>query len=114
MVDSSPRSKRMSLRFSTNEHEIQYKTAYEDGTAQLLNISGGGCALQNLDVKVQQQEKILLLIVCEDEEDPIEIGGIVLRVEGNNVAVQFSQLSEDSKQRMIKYFAKKMRQKRAQ
>jgi len=101
----------MSLRFSIGEYTVKFKTEYEDGTAKLENISGGGCAMCNLDVKVQQHEKILLIVSCNDE-NPIEIGGTVLRVHDKYAAVQFTQLSEDNKQRLIKFFAQKQRQQR--
>lgn len=111
MEDSPKRSKRASLRFSVDSYRLRYKTEFEDGTAYLDNISAGGCAMREVSAAVELHEKILLILLCENDEQ-IEIGGVVVRVVDNGAAVRFTQLSESNKQKIVVFFAKLQRRQK--
>lgn len=112
MDGSTTRSKRASLRFTVENYTLSYKTEFEDGTATLLNISAGGCALIDLSVAVKLHEKVLLVLRCEDEV-PVEIGGVIVRMVDDLAAVRFTQFGDDMKSKVIIYFAKMQRLQKA-
>lgn len=107
---SPPRekSKRQALRFTATGHPVRYKAEFEDGKALIENVSKGGCAMSALDVALSSEEKILLLLNLD--EDILEIGAKVIRVEDGAVAVQFTDITEDYGEKIVKYFAKKQRE----
>lgn len=111
MTVQREKSKRQALRFSVSEHPVRYKTEFEDGSAVMENVSTGGCAMSSLNVQLSLQEKILLLF--DLDEDPIEIGAEVVRIENNTTAVQFTDLAEDYSSKLVKYFARKQRSSRS-
>ena len=107
----SPRrekSKRQALRFTATGHPVRYKTEFEDGEAVIENVSTGGCAMSGLDVALSSEQKILLLLTVN--EDTLEIGAKVIRVEDLTIAVQFTDITEDYSSKIVKYFAKKQRE----
>jgi c-di-GMP-binding flagellar brake protein YcgR len=109
MREHNSRSKRQALRFSVKEHSLRFKTEFEEGSGFFENISGGGCAVRSTTVPLTLWEKVLLLLPLEHDEEYIEIGAKVVRIEGDIVAFQFVYLSEDDKQKIVKFFAGKQR-----
>ena len=107
---SPPRekSKRQALRFTVTGHPVRYKTEFDDGKAFIENVSTGGCAISGLDVVLSVEEKILLLFNLN--EDIYEIGAKVIRVDESAVAVQFTDITEECRSRIVKYFARKQRE----
>ena len=83
-----------------------FKTEFEDGQGVIENISAGGCALKDIDVKLTLNEKILILLELDQADGEIEIGARVVRQDKGGVAVQFSDISDDNKQKLVKYFAR--------
>lgn len=111
MSPTREKSKRQALRFTATGHPVRYKTEFEDGKAFIENVSTGGCAMSGLDVTLSSEEKILLLF--DLNEDILEIGAKVIRVEDPAVAVQFTDISEDYSSKIVKYFARKQREGRS-
>ncbi len=109
MSNSQSGSKRLALRFAVDSQYLLYKTEFEDGQADIANVSTGGCALRRATVPLTQNEKILIILQLEKETDPIEISARVIRVEDDFVAVQFLSCIKGTKQRIVKYFASKQR-----
>ncbi len=109
MREKSSRSRRQSLRFPVKEYSLRFKTEFEEGLGFCENISGGGCAVRAVTVPLALWEKVLLLLPLEHEEEYVEIGAKVLRIEGDIVSFQFVCLSEEDKQRIVKFFAGKQR-----
>jgi hypothetical protein len=101
-------SKRQALRFAGDDHPILFKTEFEDGEGLIANISARGCAIRAATLPLAFQEKILIALKMKDDEI-IEIGARVIRVEGETVAVQFIHLEEEDKLRIVKFFAGKQR-----
>ncbi len=112
MGSSNSGSKRLSLRFNAGGHTLRYKTEFEDGTGVIENISAGGCALKTVDIALVLHEKILLLLSVDPQEEVVEIGAQVVRVEDDSIAVQFTDISEEKKQQIVKYFAGLQRQQK--
>lgn len=113
MSSSNTGSKRLSLRFKAGGHKLSIKTEFEDGNGKLENISAGGCALGEVDIPLTLDEKILLIIHLDDQNDKIEIGAQVVRGEENRFAVQFIDISEENKQSIVKYFASVQRRQKS-
>ena len=113
MSSSNSGSKRLSLRFKAGDHKLCFKTEYEDGTGKLENISAGGCALREVDISLTIDEKILLIINLDNQDDIIEAGAKVVRGEENRFAVQFTDISEENKQRIVKHFASVQRKQKS-
>ncbi len=103
------RSKREALRFRPVAYQVQLRTAYEDLDVFLQNISTHGCALTHVSYPLVLQEKILLVVPLQDES--VEIGARVVRLEGETVGVKFIQVSESARQRLFSFFARLQRQK---
>jgi len=108
MSPSREKSKRQALRFAVTGHPVRFKTEFEDGKAYIENVSTGGCAMSGLDVTLAFEEKILLLL--DLNEDILEIGARVIRVDEPAVAVQFTDITDDYSSKIVKYFAKKQRE----
>jgi c-di-GMP-binding flagellar brake protein YcgR len=111
MSPSREKSKRQALRFTGAGHPVRYKTEFEDGKALIDNVSTGGCAMSGLDVTLSSDEKILLFL--DLNEDILEIGAKVIRVEEPAVAVKFTDIDEDYSSKIVKYFARKQREGRS-
>lgn len=110
-MDSSPKSvsKRSTLRFSVLDKEVQYKTDYEDGTAQLVNISTGGCAFRDPTTDLELHNKLLLTVKLKDDQEPLEIQATVIRVLEGSYGLQFTTLSNEKKRSILHYFAREQR-----
>ncbi len=102
-------SKRQALRFIGNAHPVCFKTEFENGHGVVADISGRGCAIAASSLPLARREKILIIMDLEDADDIIEIGARVVRDDGGNIGVQFIHLSDDNRQRIVKYFAAKQR-----
>ena len=113
MSSSNSGSKRLSLRFKAGGHKLCFKTEYEDGTGKLENISAGGCALVEVDIPLTINERILLIIDLDNKDDKIEVGARVVRGEDSRFAVQFTDISEENKQRIVKHFASVQRRQKS-
>lgn len=106
-------SKRKSLRFAVTKYALRYKTEFEDGTAQLKNISAGGCAMYDVSTDITLHEKILLILQC-DSDELIEIGAMVVRVtQQHEAAVKFLQIADTHRQTITRFFATLQRQQKA-
>ncbi len=108
MTESNTGTKRLAYRFTGDGHILRYKTEFEDGEANVVNVSKGGCGLNKVTVLLSKAEKILILLQL-DEAEPLEISARVARIEDDFVAVQFLSISEEAKHQIVKYFAKKHR-----
>ncbi len=104
-------TKRGSLRFNVRSYSLRYKTEFDDGGGEVVNISTGGCALKNVDVPLSLHEKVLLLLPLDEGGKELEIGATVIRVEEDSLALQFSNISEESKQQIVKLFAGMQRER---
>lgn len=102
------RSKRQALRFAVEGFEVRYKTEFADGKGALENISSGGCAMKDLSLSLTLQEKILVILELDDAET-IEIGARVRRLDEGHVAIEFTDLAESKRSKIVKYFARKQR-----
>jgi c-di-GMP-binding flagellar brake protein YcgR len=111
MSQQNTRSKRQALRFSAAGHPVEYKTEFENGRGIVENVSSGGCAMSSLTVKLNVQEKILIILNLDENEDAFEVGARVLRIEDSYVAVQFTDIEEGKREQLVKYFARKQREK---
>lgn len=103
-------SKRAAFRFPCSHHRVRFKTAYEDGEASLLNISTDGCALQSPSVPLAVDEKILITIEPEGQEESFEARSRVVRVEEDVLGLQFTLLEIATKTQIRNYFSKKYRE----
>lgn len=106
---SSNRSKRQALRFSAVQHPISYKTEFEDGKGVIDNVSSGGCAISDLSIPLNIQEKVLIILKLEGEENTFEIGARVLRVEKGHAALQFTDIDDHISEQLVKFFARRQR-----
>lgn len=109
MSRESNRSKRQALRFSAVDHPVSYKTEFEDGEGIIDNVSSGGCAISGPSVPLNIQEKVLIILKLEDDEEIFEIGARVLRVEKGHAALQFTDIDEHKSGQLVRYFARKQR-----
>ncbi len=105
------KSKRSSYRFRCPGEAIEYKTAYSEGTAELVDISTDGCALQMVTCPVILDEKVLISITLTDAT-VLEMQGRIVRKEEGGFGVRFSLIEEETKLRLRNYFAEKARQKK--
>jgi hypothetical protein len=103
------KSRRQEFRYSKFQMPVSFKTAYEQGTAQLVNISTGGCSLKDVSPCMTPKETFLLTIDADDIERPIEAKAVVLRVKGDTVAAKFIIIAASSQNLLRSYFAKKTR-----
>ena len=103
------KSRRKIFRFGNFQVPVTFKTAYNDGTAQLVNISTGGCSLKNVSPELELGETVLLSIDIDNQEAPIEARGAVLRFDGKKVAIQFNLISDGSRNLIRTHFAELLR-----
>jgi len=103
------KSRRKEFRYSKFKIPVSFKTAYEEGNAQLVNISTGGCSLKDVSPCMTHKETFLLTIAPDDIERPIEAKALVLRVKGDTVAAKFIIIAPSSQNLLRSYFAKKTR-----
>ena len=103
------KSKRNSLRFLCDGRIITYKTAYDEGQACLLNICSGGCACGSASPVPSVQEKVLISITLEDEEDVVEAKAVVVRAVDNQFYLKFILIEPSTQNRIRTYFSWKAR-----
>ena len=114
MSDSSAvtGSRRDALRFRFKEEFwVSYKTAYKDGDALLEDISTGGCAVRKASVPIAVDEKILFSFVVNNLDEPLEIRGVCIRLDGDGFAVKFLGLDGRAENRIVKLLAAQARTK---
>lgn len=102
-------SKRVAYRFRCNKEPVSYRTAYDEGEGLLTNISTDGCAVEWATNPPELDERILLSIELENENNTVEVQARVVRSEESDFAVQFTLIEPDSKTLIRKYFAGKLR-----
>lgn len=102
-------SRRSGFRFNGFLLPVKYKTAYEEGTASLSNISTSGCALQSLTNPIAIQETFLLSIRLEDEQDVIEAQAVVVRLTEKGIAAKFTIIEQSSQTKLRRYLCQKLR-----
>lgn len=102
-------SRRSALRFAGYDRSITFRTDYEDGTAQLTNISTSGCAMHHASLELEIKQPVLLTIELDSPSTPLSIRGVVIRIEGSNIALQFKNIDENIKRRIVRFFAKQTR-----
>lgn len=104
-VSEKTGSKRFSLRFTIKKQTVSYKTSYDDGEAELINISTGGCVVQKASVPVTVAEKILMTFNSNNLDKPLEMQAACVRQEGDTFAVQFLGVDDAEENRLVKLFA---------
>lgn len=102
-------SRRSAFRFDGFRLPVTYKTAYTEGTANLINISTNGCALESLTVPLSEQQNFLVSITLEGEGESIEARAIAVRRTENGIAAKFLIIEENSRAALRKYFSKRIR-----
>jgi hypothetical protein len=106
------KSKRSALRFACTDQPVSYKTEYEGGEAQLLNISATGCAFSQPSYPLSVGEKILISLQLPEAEIPFQAQGVVIRVENNGCsAVQFTLVEPEDQSLVRNHFSKLRRKK---
>jgi hypothetical protein len=105
------KSKRLALRFPGSHQLVNYKTAYDTGEAQLINISTSGCVFLELTLPLSMQEKILVSIAFPDEDYIFQAKGVVVRVEDNCTAICFTLVEPEDQAQLRRYFSRQMRRK---
>lgn len=104
------RSKRDALRFDGFMRPVRYKTEFEDGQANIVNISTGGCALDQVTVELTERERVLLTITLDSPDDTIDIQAMAIRSDGETSGLKFQRVSEENKQRILHFFASQARE----
>ncbi len=105
-------SKRRSLRFSCAGQHVSYKTAYDAGEAQLLNISAEGCAFIQPTSPLFMREKVLVSLLLPDINYLFQAQGVVVRVESSGcIAVHFTLVEPEDQLIMRKSVAQLMRKR---
>lgn len=102
-------TKRAALRFPGFNRFLRYRTEYDDGEGQLLNISTHGCAIVEMTIELAEQEKTLLILELDNPNDPLEIRALVTRVDGGSAGLQFQHLDDDAQHRIRTFFAAEKR-----
>ncbi len=67
------KSKRCALRYCCSDYTVNYKTAYAQGVARLINISSNGCAFESATVPLSMQEKIFISLELEKKQNIIAV-----------------------------------------
>ena len=106
------RSKRHSLRFICEKREVVLRTAYEEGTAVLVNISTKGCALIESSLLPEVNEIILISFDIpgkHGENARVEIQAEVLRLTPQ-LAMRFTRIEPETKSLILNYFISESRE----
>ena len=102
-------TRRSGFRFNGFLLPVTFKTAYEEGTASLTNISTSGCALQSLTIPLTIQETFLITINLEEQQNAIEAQAVVVRYTEKGIAAQFTIIEQTSQTTLRRYFCQKLR-----
>lgn len=105
------KSKRAALRFPCDNQLVSYKTAYDTGEGQLINISTAGCVFFELTMPLTVQQKILVSIAFPDEAYTFQAQGVVVRVEKIRTAISFTLVEAEDQAQLRRYFSRQMRRK---
>jgi len=107
-------SKRSALRFAGYDRPITFRTDYDDGAAQLFNISTSGCAIHHATLQLEVEQKVLLALKLDNPSNPLYIRAVVIRIEDGKVALQFQHTDENIKRRIVRFFAKETRLRKSE
>ena len=72
----------------------------------MVNISTGGCALDQLSLHLALKEKVLISIALPGSDIVFQAQGIVVRIENDLVAVQFSLVEQEDVNHMRMCFSR--------
>jgi len=107
------KSKRCAFRFISDNQSVSYKTAYDAGEALLVNISTGGCAIKQLSLPLEMDEKVLLSFPLPGIESSVEAQGVVVRVgDDGHIAIRFTCVEPEDQATIRIHFSKQMRKKK--
>lgn len=107
-------SKRSALRFAGYDRPITFRTDYDDGAAQLFNISTSGCAIHHVTLELEIEQKVLLALELDGSSNPLHIRAVVIRIEDGNIALQFQHTDENIKRRIVRFFAQETRLRKSE
>jgi c-di-GMP-binding flagellar brake protein YcgR len=102
------RSKRKSLRFNCQRRTVNLRTAFEEGSAVLLNISTSGCAMTESTLTPELEENVFISFDLPGENGLVEMRAKVLRIEPQ-LAVQFNRIEPETESLILKFFAAESR-----
>jgi len=105
-------SRRSALRFSGYDRAITYLTDYDEGQALLVNISTSGCAIYQASAELYVDQKLLVCLMLDNPEKPLYVRAVVIRAEGGSYGLQFQHIEENSKRRIIRFFARETRRRK--
>jgi c-di-GMP-binding flagellar brake protein YcgR len=101
-------SKRKSLRFNCKRRTVNIKTAFEEGSAVLVNISTSGCALVESTLQPEVEEPLFISFNLQEEDGLVEVRAKVLR-QYPELAVQFTRIEPETESLILKFFVAESR-----
>ncbi len=104
-------SRRNALRWCCNKHSVKYKTEYDEGKGDLINISSGGCFFESVTLPLSVQEKVFISIKLDEEQDTVEAKAVVVRAKEDKYAVKFILIELDTQNQIRAYFTQQLRNK---
>lgn len=104
------KSRRKAYRYKCKNHTVCYKTAIDDGTAKVTDLSTNGCAFIDVTCPVSLHEKVLIIFNLEGVEERVEAAGRVVRLCAQGCAIEFTLIDEATKRLLRLYFAGRLRQ----
>ncbi|MCP3889072.1 MAG: PilZ domain-containing protein [Desulfobulbaceae bacterium] len=105
------KSKRLAFRFCCDHYPIQYKTAYGEGEAALLDISVNGCAFEKVTEPLGMDEKVLLIVKLDEDNILFEAQAEVIRADNGVIAVRYLLVEPEAQILVRNFFSKRLREK---
>lgn len=94
MASDQKYTKRVHLRFKIPEKKVTYMAKGQLGKAELVNISAGGCSVNNSTTNLKKDDPVLIVIEIVDCTAPLELKARVTRAKTGQFSTEFTEIDD--------------------
>lgn len=109
MASDQNSTKRVALRFKIPNKKISYMANGQLGKGELVNISTGGCSVNNSTTNLDKNDSVLIVIEMLGCDQPLELKGRVTRAKTGVFSAEFTEIDDTFKSTLSRLLAKEIR-----
>jgi len=107
-------TKRVYLRFKIPEKMVTYMARGQLGKAELINISAGGCSVNNSTTNLEKNDPVLIVIEMVDCDAPLELKARVTRAKTGQFSTEFTEMDDTFRTTLTRLLVKESRSRSGQ
>lgn len=109
MAPDQKYTKRVYLRFKIPKKKVTYMAGGQLGKAELVNISAGGCSVNNSTTNLEKDDPVLIVIEMVDCAAPLELKARVTRAKPGQFSTEFTEIDDTFRTTLTRLLVKESR-----